>query len=136
MQILNLEVYPVHYEYLNKFMNLMFSYGTALLMGVWISENPLRPVSMYYKMAISGSRPNKYTYPPLFKACTLEQAIGEGLQIRPTVVKHGLNADDHIISAGIQMYASLGRLSEARNMLETIGKSELSVAIMIDGYMI
>ncbi|KAL0422105.1 UNVERIFIED_CONTAM: Pentatricopeptide repeat-containing protein, chloroplastic [Sesamum latifolium] len=108
----------------------------CIIKGCMDLREPFKAVSMYYKMAISGSRPNKYTYPPLFKACTLEQAIGEGLQIHGHVVKLGLNADVHIISAGIQMYASLGRLSEARNMLETIGKSDVICCnAMIDGYM-
>ncbi|KAL2254188.1 UNVERIFIED_CONTAM: Pentatricopeptide repeat-containing protein [Sesamum indicum] len=108
----------------------------CIIKGCMDLREPFKAISMYYEMAISGSRPNKYTYPPLFKACTLEQAIGEGLQIHGHVVKLGLNADVHIISAGIQMYASLGRLSEARNMLETIGKSDVICCnAMIDGYM-
>ncbi|KAK4427595.1 Pentatricopeptide repeat-containing protein [Sesamum alatum] len=108
----------------------------CIIKGCMDLREPFKAVSMYYKMAISGSRPNKYTYPPLFKACTLEQAIGEGLQIHSHVVKLGLNADVHIISAGIQMYASLGRLREARNLLEMIGKSDVICCnAMIDGYM-
>ncbi|KAH6819029.1 hypothetical protein C2S51_002632 [Perilla frutescens var. frutescens] len=99
-------------------------------------KDPFKAISMYYRMVFSGSRPNKFTYPQLFKACTVERALDEGLQIHSHVVKHGLNADGHIISAGIQMYASLGRLVEARNMLESIEESDVICCnAMIDGYM-
>ncbi|KAK6159796.1 hypothetical protein DH2020_003177 [Rehmannia glutinosa] len=99
-------------------------------------REPFDTISMYYKMVVSGSRPNKYTYPQVFKACTLERAIEEGMQVHNHVIKRGLNADSHIISAGIQMYASLGCLKEARNMLDSIGILDVICCnAMIDGYM-
>ncbi|KAI3445430.1 hypothetical protein Pfo_002095 [Paulownia fortunei] len=108
----------------------------CIMKGCLDLKEPFKAISMYYKMVISGSRPNKYTYPQLFKACTVERAIEEGLQVHSHVVKRGLNADGHIISAVIQMYASLGCLREARNLLDSIGKSDVICCnAMIDGYM-
>ncbi|PIN10058.1 hypothetical protein CDL12_17349 [Handroanthus impetiginosus] len=108
----------------------------CIIKGCLDLKEPFQAISMYYKMVISDSRPNKYTYPPLFKACTAEQSTEEGIQIHSHVVKRGLNADAHIISAAIQMYASLGRLKEAQHLFDSIGKSDVICCnAMIDGYM-
>lgn len=108
----------------------------SVIKGCLDLKHPSQAISMYYKMVVSGSRPNKFTYPQLFKACAVEQAIEEGLQIHSHVVKRGLDADGHVISAGIQMYACLGRLVEARNMLDSFGRSDVICCnAMIDGYM-
>lgn len=93
-------------------------------------------ISIYYKMVNLGSKSNKYTYPPIFKACTIEGAFGEAQQIHCHVIKHGLNADGHIASATIQMYASAGRLREARIMLDSIDRPDIICCnAMINGYM-
>ncbi|KZV47413.1 pentatricopeptide repeat-containing protein-like [Dorcoceras hygrometricum] len=73
----------------------------------------------------SGSRPNKYTYPLLLKACALGKCIAEGLQVHCHVVKFGLNTDKHITSAAIQMYASVGCIEEARSMFHSSGYSDV-----------
>ncbi|KAL8061515.1 hypothetical protein ABFX02_02G091300 [Erythranthe guttata] len=100
-------------------------------------KHPSNAISMYFRMVISGSKPNKYTYPQLLKACTFERALEQGLQVHNHIVKNGLNEDRHIISAGIQMYASLGRLKEARNLLDSNGilKDTICCNAMIDGYL-
>lgn len=108
----------------------------SVIKGCLHLKHPFEAISMYYKMVVSGSSPNKFTYPQLFKACTAEHAIEEGLQIHSHAVKRGLDADAHVISAGIQMYASVGRLVEARNMLDSFGRSDVICCnAMIDGYM-
>ncbi|KAK6159801.1 hypothetical protein DH2020_003182 [Rehmannia glutinosa] len=99
-------------------------------------SNLLQVLEQVSEPNVFRSRPNKYTYPQVFKACTLERAIEEGMQVHSHVIKRGLNADSHIISAGIQMYASLGCLKEARNMLDSIGILDVICCnAMIDGYM-
>lgn len=50
------------------------------------------------------------------------------------VVKHGLGGDRYIQSAGIQLYASCGRLSDARRLLGGCGEADaVSWNAMIDG---
>ncbi|KAM2117955.1 hypothetical protein COP2_010471 [Malus domestica] len=94
-------------------------------------------VSYYCKMVDMNARPNKFTYSMLFKACTLAQAVEEGLQIHAHVVKNQFGEDGHIRSAGIQMYASFGLVEEARIMLDEGGEANDVVCwnAMIDGYM-
>lgn len=108
----------------------------SVIKGCLHLKHPFEAISMYQKMVFSGSSPNKYTYPQLFKACAFEKSIEEGVQIHGHAIKHGFNGDEHVVSAGIQMYASLGCLVEARNMLDSIGNSDVVCCnAMIDGYM-
>ncbi|KAB2630276.1 pentatricopeptide repeat-containing protein [Pyrus ussuriensis x Pyrus communis] len=94
-------------------------------------------VSYYCKMVDMNARPNKFTYSMLFKACSLAQAVEEGLQIHAHVVKNQFGEDGHIRSAGIQMYASFGLVEEARIMFDEGGEANDVVCwnAMIDGYM-
>ncbi|CAK9166727.1 unnamed protein product [Ilex paraguariensis] len=100
------------------------------------NNEPYKAISYYHKMVLADSKTNKYTYTPLFKACTLEQAVEEGMEVHAHVVKHGHNGDGHVRSAGIQMYASFGRLTEARNLLNSDGESDVVCwNTMIDSYL-
>ncbi|XP_004304899.1 PREDICTED: pentatricopeptide repeat-containing protein At5g66520-like [Fragaria vesca subsp. vesca] len=106
-----------------------------MIKGCVENYEALKSISFYYKMVDMNSRPNKFTYPMLFKACRLVQAVEEGLQIHAHVVKQQLSEDGHIRSAGIQMYASFGLVEEARRiLLEDAASDVVCWNAMIDGY--
>ncbi|CAH2068728.1 unnamed protein product [Thlaspi arvense] len=85
-------------------------------------------------MVEANSRPNKYTYPPLLKACAMLGAIEEGVQIHAHVVKHGLRGDGYIKSAKIQMYTLHGRVLDAQKVLGDGGDSDVVCwNAMVDG---
>lgn len=108
----------------------------AIIKGCLDNNEPILAISCCCKMVGSNSRPNKYTYPPLFKACVAAQAYKEGVQIHGLVVKNGLMGDGYIKSSGIQMYSSFGCLREARNILDSNGESDVvCFNAMIDGYL-
>ncbi|KAL5565897.1 hypothetical protein UlMin_029061 [Ulmus minor] len=107
----------------------------VLIKGCLENDEPLLALSFYCQMVVSNTRPNKFTYPPLLKACTLVGGVEEGVQIHAHVVKHRLSGDGHIKSAGIQMYASFGRVEEALWMLDEAGKSNVICwNALIDGH--
>ncbi|XP_027366834.1 pentatricopeptide repeat-containing protein At5g66520-like [Abrus precatorius] len=106
-----------------------------LIKGSLEHKEPHKAISCYHKMVLLNSRPNMFTYPPLFKACAIEGCVKEGVQFHGHVVKHGLSGDFHIKSAGIQMYASFGLVGEARKMLDENGESDVVCwNAMLDGY--
>lgn len=108
------------------------------LKGSIENGEPHKAISCYHKMMVLNSRPNKFTYPTLFKACAVTGSVKEGVQFHAFVVKQGLTGDVHIKSAGIQMYASFGLFREARKMLDESGKTQTDVICwnaMIDGYL-
>lgn len=108
----------------------------SIIKGCVDNDEPFKVISFYYSMLVWDCRTNKYTYPPLFKACSLEQAVEEGMQIHAHVVKNSLVEDGHIKSSGVQMYASFGRLEDARKMLGAKGETDVICCnAMIDGYM-
>ncbi|RVW97812.1 Pentatricopeptide repeat-containing protein [Vitis vinifera] len=85
----------------------------------------------------SYANPNKYTYPAVLKACSDSGVVAEGVQVHAHLVKHGLGGDGHILSSAIRMYASFGRLVEARRILDDKGGEVDAVCwnAMIDGYL-
>ncbi|GMN44046.1 hypothetical protein TIFTF001_013242 [Ficus carica] len=89
-----------------------------LLKGCLENNRPFLVVSFYRGMVAVNCRPNMYTFPAVFKACTLVRAVEEGVQVHAQVVKYRLGGDGHIKSAGVQMYASFGCLEVARRMLD------------------
>ncbi|PSS28870.1 Pentatricopeptide repeat-containing protein [Actinidia chinensis var. chinensis] len=108
----------------------------SMIKGFVDNDQPLNAIYFYEKMVGSNSKPNKYTYPPLFKACTLMGSVEEGVQIHTHVVKHGLRGDGHIRSARIRMYVSFGWVSEARKVFDERAESDVVCwNAMIDGYM-
>ncbi|KAK6915680.1 Pectinesterase, catalytic [Dillenia turbinata] len=108
----------------------------CLTKGYLENDEPFEVLSLYGKMVVSNSRPNKFTYPTVFNACAHAEAIEVGLQVHAHVAKHGLRTDKHIKSAGIQMYASIGLVFDARRMLDEEGETDVICwNAMIDGYL-
>ncbi|KAK4278049.1 hypothetical protein QN277_015948 [Acacia crassicarpa] len=108
-----------------------------LLKGCLENNEPQMAISSYKNMLVFNSRPNKFTYPTLLKACAMTGSVEEGIQFHAHVVKHGLSGDVHIKSAGIQMYSSFGLVKEARKILD-IEDSQSDIICwnaMIDGYL-
>ncbi|KAF2307310.1 hypothetical protein GH714_026245 [Hevea brasiliensis] len=80
------------------------------LKGCLDNNEPFKATSCYYEMVSANSRPNKFTYPTLLKACGIAEATKEGVQVHAHVIKQGLSGDGHIRSSGIQMYATFGHM--------------------------
>ncbi|XP_050225292.1 pentatricopeptide repeat-containing protein At5g66520-like [Mercurialis annua] len=100
------------------------------------NNEPFKGMFYYYKMVAENARPNKFTYPTMFKICGLMRGVKEGLQLHCHVVKNGLSLDGHIKSAGIQMYAGFGHMVAARKMLDEDGECDVvCFNVMIDGYL-
>ncbi|KAJ4719328.1 Pentatricopeptide repeat-containing protein [Melia azedarach] len=108
----------------------------TVLRGCLEHNEPWKVIRLYYKMVAGDSRPNKFTYPTVFKACTISEADKEGMQVHAHVVKNGLCGDVHIKSSGIQMYASFGCVTEASRILDDGGDLDVICwNAMIDGYL-
>lgn len=53
----------------------------SIIKGFLDNNQPRKAIGFYQKMVVENSKPNKYTFPPLFKACTTLQAVEEGVQL-------------------------------------------------------
>lgn len=85
-----------------------------MINGCLENNELIEATSFYHRIVLANSRPNKFTYPTLFKASTIACAIQECLKFHSNVLNHGLSEDGYIKSAGIQMYASFGCVREVR----------------------
>lgn len=97
----------------------------SLIRGFVDNNQPLKALSFYSKMVGSKSKPNEYTYPPLFKACAVLGAVEEGVQVHAHVVKFGKSGGKHVRTAGVHMYASFGQALVARYMLDESRESDV-----------
>ncbi|XP_038714858.1 pentatricopeptide repeat-containing protein At5g48910-like [Tripterygium wilfordii] len=107
----------------------------TILKGCLEKNEPYLVMYFYSKMVLGCSRPNKFTFPTLLKACSITQDEREGVQVHAHVVKKGFSGNVHLRSSGVRMYASFGKVEEARRMLDGDGDPDVVCwNAMIDGY--
>ncbi|KAK1441296.1 hypothetical protein QVD17_07143 [Tagetes erecta] len=107
----------------------------SIIKACFDNNDPSSALLYYSKMVLTNSNPNKFTYPVLFKASMAVKSVYEGVQIHCHVVKNGFMDDGYVRSAGIQMYASFGRLIEARMMCDYGEFDVVCFNAMVDGYL-
>ncbi|PON66144.1 Tetratricopeptide-like helical domain containing protein [Parasponia andersonii] len=92
-------------------------------------------LGFYYQMKSLGLKPNKFTYPFLFMACSNLSALNHGRAAHTSVFKYGLDRDGHVSHSMIKMYARCGELRYARRVFDEISERHLvSWNSMISGY--
>lgn len=76
-------------------------------------------------LADSTARPEKLTYPSVFKAYTQLGLAKDGAQLHGRIVKLGLELDPFIRNSIIHMYASCGLLGNARKLFDEMRDSDV-----------
>lgn len=80
-------------------------------------------------------KPNKFTFPFLFIACTNLLELAHGQLAHSSVFKLGLNVDSHTAHSLITMYARCGEMDSAHKVFDEISEKDLvSWNSMISGY--
>lgn len=78
----------------------------------------LRSLAIYTEMLGHGVAPNKYTFPPLFKACSCATQLSCGKQLHAHSAKWGLTGDPFVAAALVDMYMKNGEVNGARRMFD------------------
>ncbi|KAL8217833.1 hypothetical protein R6Q57_021206 [Mikania cordata] len=92
-------------------------------------------LELYYKMKGLGIRPNNFTYPFLFIACSNLMAIEHGKLGHCMALRCGLMTDGHVRHSLITMYSRCGEVRYARKVFDEIHERDLvSWNSMISGY--
>ncbi|KHG27413.1 Pentatricopeptide repeat-containing -like protein [Gossypium arboreum] len=87
------------------------------------------------QMQIEGLVPNQFTYPSILRTCTSVGAFDLGEQIHSQVIKTGFQYDVYVCSVLIDMYAKLGKLETALEILRRLPEEDVvSWTAMIAGY--
>ncbi|CAA7406126.1 unnamed protein product [Spirodela intermedia] len=78
----------------------------------------LRSFIIYREMLDNGVAPNRYTFPPLFKACSCATQLTCGKQLHAHSTKRGLTGDPFVAAALVDMYMKNGEVNGARRMFD------------------
>ncbi|CAA0829848.1 Pentatricopeptide repeat-containing protein [Striga hermonthica] len=81
------------------------------------------------------ANPNKFTFPPLIRACCFENAVREGKQVHAHVVKFGLGQDPYCQNNLIHMYSDFELLDEAKAAFDNLeAKDDVSWTTLMSGF--
>lgn len=79
--------------------------------------------------------PNNFSFPPVVRACSGENAVEVGKQVHGHVIKLGFAQDSYCRNNLIHMYVSFEDLEEARRVFDCSNrKDDVSWTTMISGY--
>ncbi|XP_020679130.1 pentatricopeptide repeat-containing protein At5g48910 isoform X2 [Dendrobium catenatum] len=119
----------------------IFSWNTIIRAFSESDESPLQAVHIYIRLLHNDlPKPNRYSYPSLFKACARNSAIEEGTQIHCHVMKLGFFKDGFVLTNLARLYTLSGKMEDARKLVKRSFLQPGSEAnavlhnILIDGY--
>ncbi|XP_057854001.2 pentatricopeptide repeat-containing protein At1g11290, chloroplastic-like [Cryptomeria japonica] len=95
-------------------------------------ENALK---LYYRMRSEGISPDKFTFPPVIKACTSLSDLQQGKQIHKYILQNGFESDVYVGGSLIDMYMKSGGVDFARQIFNRMAERDIvSWTAMITGF--
>ncbi|EYU20789.1 hypothetical protein ABFS82_11G012600 [Erythranthe guttata] len=92
-------------------------------------------IILYAHMLERFVTPNKFSLPPVIRACCSDGAIEEAKQVHAHVVKLGFARDSYCQNNLIHMYVNFNSLEEARRVFDKMDKKDdVSWTTLISGY--
>ncbi|GFP87866.1 pentatricopeptide repeat-containing protein at2g42920 chloroplastic [Phtheirospermum japonicum] len=96
----------------------LFTWNT-IIRGFCQSSYPHVAIQLFVEMLVTSPvRPERLTYPSVFKAFTQLGLAEDGAQLHGRIVKLGLDSDPFIRNSIIHMYANCGLLGNAKKLFD------------------
>ncbi|KDP34853.1 hypothetical protein JCGZ_09141 [Jatropha curcas] len=90
----------------------------------------------YFKMLGCGVFPDKYTFPPVIKACSGLNNVRLGKIICDTMLLMGFSVDEFVGSSLIKLYAENGRIEDARFLFDKMPHKDCVLwNVMLNGFL-
>ncbi|AEE83309.1 Pentatricopeptide repeat (PPR) superfamily protein [Arabidopsis thaliana] len=107
----------------------------VMLVAYGLLDDLRNSFRIFRQMQIEEIVPNQYTYPSILKTCIRLGDLELGEQIHSQIIKTNFQLNAYVCSVLIDMYAKLGKLDTAWDILiRFAGKDVVSWTTMIAGY--
>jgi pentatricopeptide repeat protein len=93
-------------------------------------------LALYCAMLRDGITPNRHMYTCVLKACgALGIAVMHGEAVHDSIARHGFEACADVVASMVDMYASCGRIEDARKVFDSfpLGKDGVLWTAFLDG---
>ncbi|KAK4487573.1 hypothetical protein RD792_005779 [Penstemon davidsonii] len=111
-----------------------FIYNT-LFRGYLQAQLYINCIVFYSYMLEELVMPNKFSFPPVVRACCIDSAVREGKQVHAQVIKLGFAQDSFCQNNLIHMYVNFDSLVDAKMVFDNLDrKDDVSWTTLISGY--
>ncbi|GFP92904.1 pentatricopeptide repeat-containing protein at5g66520 [Phtheirospermum japonicum] len=111
-----------------------FIYNT-LFRGYLQAQLHRNCVLLYAHMLQKLVTPNKFSFPPVIRACSFDSAVEEAKQVHAHVIKFGFAQDSYCQNNLIHMYVNFDSIDDAKRVFDNLNnKDDVSWTTLISGY--
>ncbi|KAE9614545.1 hypothetical protein Lal_00012163 [Lupinus albus] len=89
-----------------------------LIRGYSTTDSPKNAIWVFDEMRKNGIKPNKLTFPFVFKCCAVEKALFEGKQVHGDAVKCGLDTDVYVGNNLVNFYGCCKKILDAKKVFD------------------
>ncbi|CAN6456572.1 unnamed protein product [Victoria cruziana] len=83
-------------------------------------------LGLFQSMKFAGTYPNKFTCASILRACASISALEQGQNIHGYMIKYGIEKEDFICSALVDMYAKCGALDDSYKLFNNMLKPDIA----------
>ncbi|XP_006659345.1 pentatricopeptide repeat-containing protein At4g39530 [Oryza brachyantha] len=108
---------------------------TTMIAGYMQNSFDAEAITMSWNMSQGGWQPDGFACTSILNSCGSLAAIWQGKQVHAHAIKAGLESDEYVKNALIDMYAKCEHLTEARAVFDALAEDDvISFNAMIEGY--
>eukprot|EP01018_Ginkgo_biloba_P022393 Gb_37554 [translate_table: standard] len=108
---------------------------TAMIAGCAENGYGDQALKLFHQMQLSGLKPDPITIASVLPACAHVAALQQGKEIHGYIMRNGLESNDFVVTALVDMYSKCGSIENARQVFDKIFQRDVTLwTAMIAGY--